>query len=139
MKMDSKKIFILEDEYIIALDIKNILLKSGLYLPIIIKYTEDLLSLILNERPGLIIVSSNVDKQISEEIFFIGKKFNTQFILLSTNSQYNWNQNKDRDFYSEVIFKPFSTEILVKTVENLLKPAFPMFVEVHMSNAPNKY
>jgi len=137
--MDLKKIFILEDEYIIALDIKNILLKSGLYLPIIIKYTEDLLSLILNERPGLIIVSSNVDKKISKEIFFIGKKFNTQFILLSTNSQYNWNQNKDRDFYSEVIFKPFSTEILVKTVENLLKPAFPMFVEVHMSSAPNKY
>jgi len=127
--MDLKKIFILEDYYIIALDIKNILEKAGLYLPIIIKNKKDILSLILDERPVLIIVSSNVDKKISKEIFFIGEKINTRFILLSTNSQYDWNQKTDQEFYNEVIFKPFSNEIIVKSVENLLQPVPPMFVE----------
>jgi len=133
--MDLKKIFILEDYYIIALDIKNILEKAGLYLPIIIKNKKDILSLILDERPVLIIVSSNVDKKISKEIFFIGEKINTRFILLSTNSQYDWNQKTDQELYNEVIFKPFSEEIIVKSVENLLQPASPMFVEDCMSEA----
>jgi len=133
--MNSKKIFILEDYYIIALDIKNILEKAGLYLPIIIKNKKDILSLILDERPVLIIVSSNVDKKISKEIFFIGEKINTRFILLSTNSQYDWNQKTDQELYNEVIFKPFSEEIIVKSVENLLQPASPMFAEDCMSEA----
>ncbi len=127
LRMDLKKIFILEEENIIALDIKNILDNAGLYLPIIIKYKEDIFSLILDERPELIIVSSNVDKKISKEIFFIGKKLQTQFILLSTNSHYSWNQQTNMDFYNEVIYKPFSNEILIKSVENLLKPTSLMF------------
>jgi two-component SAPR family response regulator len=124
---DLKKIFILEDEYIVAFDIKNILVKIGSYLPIIIKRKEDILSLVLKERPGLIIVSSSMGKELSNEIFSAGEKFNTKFILLSTNSQYEWNQKTDVNFYSEVIFKPFINEILINSVENILKPSSPVF------------
>jgi DNA-binding NtrC family response regulator len=129
---DLKKIFILEDESIIALDIKYSLMRAGQYLPIIIKHKEDILSLLLDERPELIMISSNIGEEISRKIFFIGKKFGSRFIILSTNSKYNCNEKKDRDFDFEVIFKPFSHEILIKKVGNLLKTTSPMFAEACM-------
>jgi len=133
--MDLKKIFILEDEFIIALDIKYILVKAGLYLPVIIKNKKDITSLILDERPWLIIMSLNVDEKISKEIFFIGEKFEIRFILLSTNYQNDCNQKTNQDFYKEVIFKPFSSEILIKSVEKLLQPPSPIFTEACISEA----
>jgi hypothetical protein len=107
--------------------------RAGQYLPIIIKHKKDILSLLLDEKPELIIISSNIDKEISREIFFIGKKFSSRFIILTTNSQYEWNQKKDQDFDFEVIFKLFSHEILIEKVGNLLKTTSPMFAEACMS------
>lgn len=133
--MDLKKIFILEDECIIALDIKYILVKAGLYLPVIIKNKKDIPSLILDERPWLIIMSLNVDEKISKEIFFIGEKFDIRFILLSTDYQNDCNQKTNQDFYKEVIFKPFSGEMLIKGVEKLLQPPSPIFTEACISEA----
>ena len=131
MGTDLKKIFILEDEFIVALDIKCILMRAGQYLPVIIQHNKDILSLLIDERPELIIISSNIDREISREIFFIGEKINSRFIILSTSSKYDWFQKKDQDF--EVVPKPFSHDILIKKVENLLKTNSPIFAEACMS------
>jgi DNA-binding NtrC family response regulator len=116
-----KKILIIEDELIVALDIKYILLRSGSYFPIIIKSHEDLLSFVKDEVPELIIVSSNIYEKISKEILTIMMRFNPRLIVLSTNFQYDWNQKPDQWFDMELISKPFASDLLINKVEKIIQ------------------
>lgn len=124
-----KKILIIEDELIVALDIKYILLRSGSYFPIIIKSHEDLLSFVKDEVPELIIVSSNIYEKISKEILTIMMRFNPRLIVLSTNFQYDWNQKPDQWFDMELISKPFASDLLINKVEKLFRTIPSPFVD----------
>ena len=129
-----KKILIIEDELIVALDIKYILLRSGSYFPIIIKNNEDLLSFVKDEIPELIIVSSNIYEKISKEILTIMTRFNPRLIVLSTNFQNDWNQKPDQWFDMELISKPFDRDLLINKVEKLFRTIPSPFVNLNTKN-----
>ncbi|HSP88053.1 MAG TPA: hypothetical protein VLN45_07955 [Ignavibacteriaceae bacterium] len=129
-----KKILIIEDELIVALDIKYILLRSGSYFPIIIKSIEELLSFVKDEIPELIIVSSNIYEKISKEILTIMTRFNPRLIVLSTNFQNDWNQKPDQWFDMELISKPFDRDLLINKVEKLFRTIPSPFVNLNTKN-----
>lgn len=114
----SAKIFIWEKEHIIALDIKNILVRAG-YKPRIMRRSDDIFALIIKEKPELFILCPDFNYEITTQILHLVKRCNIPILILSYI-----NKSEISRFINltdcSFLLKPFGDKELLFRVKNQL-------------------
>lgn len=116
-----KRIVIVEDEFLIALEIKKILEKNGYTIVKIIDNGETLLDTIHLLKPDVILM----DIQLSGKIdgIFAAEKLENKYSLIYISSfpDKMYEERAKRTNPDGYIVKPFSSKLLLKSVEHAFK------------------
>jgi len=119
--LSNNSILIAEDESIIALDVKNILEKSGYNVVSFVNDGETLLSKVWEEPPSLIIIDIYLKGKTSgiEIAHKIWGKYNIPVIFISGIDARNLKKNLDFT-KCDFVKKPFRETELIKAVQKFL-------------------
>lgn len=116
------KVLIAEDEYIVALDLKNILTKAGYTIVSSCSRCEDVIHQAKLKKPDLLIFDYELKGKLSaaEACNNIYSFLPIPIIFLSSIAGRQAEKLLDK-FVCEVILKPFQEDLLLSTIKNLLK------------------
>jgi signal transduction histidine kinase len=114
-----EKILVVEDERIIAFDIKNCLEKSGYTVPAIASYGEQAIEKAAEFRPDLVLIDVMLKGKMSgiEAAVEISSRFNIPVVYLTAYSDTSNLQKAKTTQPFGYIFKPFAENQLITTIE----------------------
>ena len=117
----NKKILIVEDDLIIALDVKKLLTDEGYQIIGVVKSISGLNKILKKSKPDLIISDLILDKNSRnfEKVIFNLKNLHIPFIILSSVS--NNSELNDKFFPEKINFlaKPFDSVELLQRIDEV--------------------
>ncbi|MFO7448403.1 MAG: hypothetical protein R6W90_18745 [Ignavibacteriaceae bacterium] len=119
--MVKKKIFIYEEEAIVALDIKTILSQSGKYQPVILRKNENFSAVFNSEKPELIIASVNARLTFPEEILLPVKEAHIPMVILAHSKPKSITAQLKLTLNGDILLKPFDKDELIFCVQHLIE------------------
>ncbi len=122
--MAKQKILIVEDEAIIAVDLKLKLELGGYEVIGIVNSGEAAIDSVLKNKPDLVIMDIILDGEMNgvEAAAEISKKCPTSILYLSAHSEKDLLEESQKDSLYDYLLKPASREELELAVKKILNP-----------------
>jgi DNA-binding NtrC family response regulator len=119
MEKNKKKILIVEDQRIIALDLKNMLVRKGYHITGICDRGEDVIKAMNDKKPDLILMDILLKGKLNgiETAKSINKKYNVPIIYLTALTDVDTYLRAMKTEHKKYLMKPLEIESLERAIE----------------------
>lgn len=112
-------VLIVEDEWIIAMDIRRIVQEAGFHVPTLVTVPEDVLSAIQDHQPEIVLMDIALSAQVDgiDLADRISEQFDVAIVFVSAHADSNTLARAGRATPGGFVVKPFSEQQLLAAVE----------------------